>query len=71
MPRSSLQRLLRLGGTLAVLAVLGFLLLPAFVVALAAFNDSALLSFPPQAWSLRWFAKALPIRTFRKDCATA
>jgi putative spermidine/putrescine transport system permease protein len=50
MPRSSLQRLLRFGGTLAVLAILGFLLLPALVVTLAAFNDSALLSFPPHAW---------------------
>ena len=66
MPRSSLQRLLRLGGTLTVLAGLGFLLLPAFVVALAAFNASALPSFPPQAWSLRWFAKAIAYQDFRE-----
>jgi putative spermidine/putrescine transport system permease protein len=64
MPRCSLQRILKLGGTLTVLAVLGFLLLPAVVVTLAAFNASALPSFPPQAWSLRWFAKAMAYRDF-------
>ena len=66
MPRSPFQRLLKIGGTLVVLAILGFLLLPAVVVALAAFNDSALLSFPPQAWSLRWFAKAIAYRDFQE-----
>jgi putative spermidine/putrescine transport system permease protein len=66
MPRSLLARLLRIGGTLTVLAILGFLLLPALVVALAAFNDSALLSFPPRAWSLRWFARAVAYRDFQE-----
>lgn len=65
MPRAPLQRLMGIGGTLVVLAILGFLLLPAVVVALAAFNDSALLSFPPRAWSLRWFAKAMEYRDFQ------
>jgi len=51
---------------LVVLAILGFLLLPAVVVALAAFNDSALLAFPPQAWSLRWFARAIAYRDFQE-----
>ncbi|MBI3434546.1 MAG: ABC transporter permease [Proteobacteria bacterium] len=66
MPRSSFQRLLDIGGTLVVLAILGFLLLPAIVVTLAAFNDKALLSFPPQALSLRWFAKAIAYDDFRE-----
>jgi putative spermidine/putrescine transport system permease protein len=66
MPRSVLQRLLEIGGTLAVLIILGFLLLPAVVVTLAAFNDGALLAFPPQAWSLRWFAKAVEYRDFQE-----
>src|SRR6202050_1070837 len=66
MPRSWLQRLFRFGGTLAVLVILGFLLLPALVVALAAFNDSALLLFPPHAWSLRWFARAVEYRDFQE-----
>jgi putative spermidine/putrescine transport system permease protein len=65
MPRSPFQRLLDIGGTLAVLAILGFLLLPAVVVTLAAFNDAALPSFPPQAWSLRWFARAVGYRDFQ------
>ena len=71
MPRSSLQRLLRLGGTLTVLAVLGFLLLPAFVVVMAAFNASALPSFPPQAGRCDGLPRRLPIGTFGRDCATA
>ncbi len=66
MPRSAFQRLLQAGGTLAVVAVLCFLLLPAGVVAVAAFNASALPSFPPHAWSLRWFAKAIAYRDFRE-----
>lgn len=66
MPRSALQRLLGIGGTLAVLAILGFLMLPVVVVTLAAFNDAALLAFPPQAWSLRWFAKALEYKDFQE-----
>jgi putative spermidine/putrescine transport system permease protein len=65
MPRSPFQRLLGIGGTIVVLAILGFLLLPALVVTLAAFNDSALLSFPPRGWSLRWFARAIAYEDFR------
>jgi putative spermidine/putrescine transport system permease protein len=65
MPRLSSQRLPRLFGALVVGAILGFLLLPAIVVALAAFNGRAILSFPPDTWSLRWFAKALAYEDFR------
>jgi putative spermidine/putrescine transport system permease protein len=60
-----MPRLLRLFGALVVAAILGFLLLPAIVVALAAFNGRAILSFPPDTWSLRWFAKALAYEDFR------
>jgi putative spermidine/putrescine transport system permease protein len=67
MPRSSYQRLLRLAGEALVLAILGFLVLPAVVVTLAAFNGKAILSFPPQTWSLRWFAKALAYEDFRSS----
>jgi putative spermidine/putrescine transport system permease protein len=66
MPRSPYQRLLGIAGALAVFAVLGFLVLPALVVTVAAFNDRALLSFPPQAYSLRWFATALAYRDFHE-----
>jgi putative spermidine/putrescine transport system permease protein len=48
-----------------VVAVIGFLILPPLVVTIAAFNDKALLAFPPQSLSLRWFAKALTYEDFR------
>src|SRR6478736_968495 len=59
------QRLLRLLGGVTVTAILGFLLLPALVVTLAAFNEKAILSFPPETWSWRWFAKAIAYDDFR------
>ncbi len=66
MPRSIYQRLLGFIGKLAVVLILGFLVLPAVVVTIAAFNDKAILSFPPQAWSMRWFAKAIAYQDFRQ-----
>src|SRR6202451_2823175 len=65
-PRSTYQRLLGYAGCLVVILILGFLILPAVVVTIAAFNDKAILSFPPQAWSLRWFAKAIAYQDFRE-----
>jgi putative spermidine/putrescine transport system permease protein len=65
MPPLLSQKLLRLVGVLTVIAILGFLVLPAFVVTLAAFNSRAILSFPPESWSWRWFAKALAYDDFR------
>lgn len=66
MPRSLYQRLLGHVGALVVLALLGFLILPALVVTIAAFNDKALLSFPPQGLSWRWFSHALAYEDFRE-----
>lgn len=57
--------LLKYLGMAAVVALLGFVLLPSIVVALAAFNDRALLSFPPETWSLRWFRRAIEYRDFQ------
>ena len=65
MPRSTYQLGLGFVGKLAVLLILGFLVLPVAVVTIAAFNDRAILSFPPQAWSLRWFARAIEYQDFR------
>ena len=65
MPRSAYQSWLGLIGKLAVLLIVGGLLLPVVVVTIAAFNDRALLSFPPQAWSTRWFARAISYQDFR------
>ena len=65
MPRALSQRLLRLTGLITVVAILGFLVLPAIVVTLAAFNSRSILSFPPETWSLRWFIKALAYEDFQ------
>src|SRR5947207_15106559 len=59
------SRLLALIGGFVVLAILGFVLLPAVVVTLAAFNAKAILSFPPETWSWRWFVRALTYDDFR------
>jgi putative spermidine/putrescine transport system permease protein len=60
-----LPKLLRLLGGATVTAILAFLLLPAGVVTLAAFNSRAILSFPPEAWSWRWFIKAIAYEDFQ------
>jgi putative spermidine/putrescine transport system permease protein len=65
MTRLPSGKLLRLFGTLIVIAILGFLLLPVIVVTLAAFNDRAILSFPPETWSWRWFLKAIAYEDFQ------
>lgn len=52
-------------GKLLVIAILGFILCPAVVVTITAFNAKALLAFPPESFSLRWFAKALAYDDFR------
>src|SRR5258708_3010155 len=65
MPRLSSQRLLRVLGGITVIAILGFILLPAVGVTLSAFNGREILSFPPETWSWRWFAKALAYEDFR------
>src|SRR5260370_27890875 len=58
-------KLLRLLGGVVVVAILSFVMLPAFVVALAAFNGRAILSFPPETWSWRWFVKAIAYQDFQ------
>jgi putative spermidine/putrescine transport system permease protein len=61
----SSQKLLRAIGGTAVAAILAFVLLPAVVVTLAAFNSRAILSFPPESWSWRWFVKAIAYEDFQ------
>src|SRR5262249_20747777 len=56
---------LGLAGRTLVVAILGFLALPSIVVAIAAFNDRALLAFPPEKFSLRWFVAAAGYRDFQ------
>jgi putative spermidine/putrescine transport system permease protein len=57
--------ILSLAGRALVVLILGFIILPAAVVAIAAFNDRALLTFPPEGFSLRWFVKAFAYRDFQ------
>jgi putative spermidine/putrescine transport system permease protein len=59
------HRILNWTGRLLVIAILGFLLCPALVVTIAAFNAKSILAFPPESWSLRWFVKALAYDDFR------
>jgi len=58
--------LLRWSGRILVAAILLFVLLPGVVVVISAFNDRAILAFPPQAWSLRWFWRAFSYADFAK-----
>jgi putative spermidine/putrescine transport system permease protein len=53
-------------GKLVIVLILGFIVLPAVVVTIAAFNAKAILAFPPESFSLRWFEKALAYDDFRK-----
>ncbi|WP_029005320.1 ABC transporter permease [Azorhizobium doebereinerae] len=64
MRRPLSHRLLGLAGRLAVALVVAFILLPAVVVTLSAFNDKAIMSFPPTGYSLRWFARAFSYKDF-------
>ena len=52
-------------GWLLVIAILGFLVCPALVVTVSAFNAKSILAFPPESWSLRWFRAALAYSDFR------
>jgi putative spermidine/putrescine transport system permease protein len=64
--RSPGTLLLRWSGRVLVAAILLFVLLPGVVVAISAFNDRAILQFPPQSWSLRWFWRAFSYVDFAK-----
>lgn len=66
MPSSVFQWSLKIAGILVLIAILGFVVLPAVVVTIAAFNDRAILTFPPETWSLRWFKRALNYRDFQE-----
>ena len=64
-------RTLRVIVRVFVCCVVGFLLLPALVVFIAAFNDRSVLAFPPQSLSLRWFVRALTYEDFRHGLINA
>lgn len=51
---------------MAVALILGFLALPAVVVAIGAVNEQALLVFPPRGLSLKWFVNAVTYPDFQR-----
>ena len=52
---------------IALVAVaLAFVTLPSVVVVIVAFGEKSIMMFPPDAWSLRWFERALTYPDFRK-----
>ena len=64
MKKSVTDRVLDWGGAILVGAILCFVMMPFVVVAIASFNDGAILSFPPRSWSFRWYANAFQYRDF-------
>ena len=64
MKKSVSDRVLDWGGAILVTAILCFVMMPFLVVAIASFNDGAILSFPPRSWSFRWYANAFQYRDF-------
>jgi len=51
---------------LAVALLLGFMTLPTAVVVAVSFNPTAIMSFPPDGLSLRWYANALTYPQFQR-----
>ena len=54
--RSIPERVASVAGGLGVAAVYAFLMLPIVIIALMSLSAGELLTFPPQGFSLRWFA---------------
>ncbi len=55
-----------MSGRLLVVAALAFMTLPSVVVVVASFNPTAILAFPPEGFSLRWYEQALTYPQFRR-----
>jgi putative spermidine/putrescine transport system permease protein len=51
---------------LAVVLLLAFMTLPTVVVVAVSFNPTAIMSFPPDGLSLRWYANALTYPQFQR-----
>jgi putative spermidine/putrescine transport system permease protein len=56
----------RAAGIALVAASLAFLTLPSLVVIVMSFNATAIMAFPPNGVSLRWYANALTYPQFQK-----
>lgn len=64
MKKTPLDHVLDWTGRIVLTAILGFVMLPFVVVFIASFNESAILSFPPKAWSMKWYVNAFEYRDF-------
>ncbi len=64
--RSSLPLPLRIAGPVLVALLLAFVLLPVVVVTIAAFNEKAILAFPPESYSLKWFERVFDYPDFQQ-----
>jgi len=64
MKKTLLDHVLDWSGRIVLTAIIGFVMLPFIVVAIASFSESAILAFPPNNWSLRWYANAFAYRDF-------
>src|SRR5438093_23838 len=56
----------RVIGRVVVGLLVGFMTLPTAVVVVASFNPTAILSFPPEGLSLRWYENALTYAQFQR-----
>lgn len=63
--RNALPLPLRLAGPVLIAVLLAFILLPVGVVTIAAFNEKAILTFPPESYSLQWFARVFSYPDFQ------
>ena len=61
-----MDQLLRVMVRLVIALTLCFVALPSLVVIVTAFNDKAILMFPPTGFSLRWFERAITYDDFRR-----
>ena len=63
--KSSLPLPLRIAGPLVVAILLAYVLLPVLVVTIASFNEKAILTFPPESYSWKWFERAFRYPDFQ------
>ena len=63
--------LVRLAWRVSIVAIYAFLLAPLVCVVLVSFNAEPVQTFPPQGWSLRWYAHVLDVDSFRSGALSS
>lgn len=64
--RNPLPLPLRIAGPVLIAILLAFVLLPVVVVTIASFNEKAILTFPPESYSWKWFERVFSYPDFRE-----